>query len=104
MADALKAAERPAMIVGGGALRYEGVHGAALAFAKKYKLVRDGWNGFNVLHMAAARMGGLMLGYAQEGGIAAGGEKAQAAFFLGADEVDYSLFARQLQSLCRPSW
>ena len=37
LADALKAAERPAIIVGGGALRYEGVHGAALAFAKKYQ-------------------------------------------------------------------
>ncbi len=48
LADALKTAERPAIIVGGGALRYEGVHGAALAFAKKYKLVKDGWNGFNV--------------------------------------------------------
>ena len=31
LADALKSAERPAIIVGGGALRYEGVHGAALA-------------------------------------------------------------------------
>jgi NADH-quinone oxidoreductase subunit G len=38
LADALKVAERPAIIIGGGALRYEGVHGAALAFAKKYKL------------------------------------------------------------------
>jgi NADH-quinone oxidoreductase subunit G len=94
LADALKAAERPAIIVGGGALRYEGVHGAALAFAKKYKLVRDGWNGFNILHFAAARMGGLMLGYAHDGGIKKlATAKAGLAFFLGADEVDYSLFA-----------
>jgi NADH-quinone oxidoreductase subunit G len=94
LADALKTAERPAIIVGGGALRYEGVHGAALAFAKKYKLVRDGWNGFNVLHFAAARMGGLMLGFAHDGGIKAlAAKKPKLAFFLGADEVDYSLFA-----------
>ena len=94
LADALKAAERPAIIVGGGALRYEGVHGAALAFAKKYKLVRDGWNGFNILHFAAARMGGLMLGYAHEGGIKKlATAKPGLAFFLGADEVDYGLFA-----------
>jgi NADH-quinone oxidoreductase subunit G len=94
LVDALKVAERPAIIVGGGALRYEGVHGAALAFAKKFKLVRDGWNGFNVLHMAAARMGGLMLGYAHDGGIKAlAAKKPKLAFFLGADEVDYSLFA-----------
>jgi NADH-quinone oxidoreductase subunit G len=94
LSDALKTAERPAIIVGGGALRYDGVHGAALAFAKKYKLVRDGWNGFNVLHFAAARMGGLMLGYAYDGGIKAiAAKKPKLAFFLGADEVDYSLFA-----------
>ncbi len=94
VADAFKAAERPAIIVGGGSLRYEGAHGAALAFAKKHKLVRDGWNGFNVLHFAAARMGGLMLGYAYDGGIKAlAAKKPKLAFFLGADEVDYSIFA-----------
>jgi NADH-quinone oxidoreductase subunit G len=99
LVDALKSAQRPAIIVGGGALRYEGVHGAAVAFAKKYKLIRtqeDGtpWNGFNVLHFAAARMGGLMLGYAYDGGIKAlAKKKPKLAFFLGADEVDYSLFA-----------
>jgi NADH-quinone oxidoreductase subunit G len=93
LADALKTAERPAVIVGGGALRYEGVHGAALAFAKKHKLVKDGWNGFNVLHFAAARMGGLMLGYSYDGGIKAlAAKKPKLAFFLGADEVDYGLF------------
>ncbi len=103
LADALKTAERPAIIVGGGALRYEGVHGASLAFAKKYKLVRakeDGeiWNGFNVLHFAAARMGGLMLGFAHDGGIRALAAKApKVAFFLGADEVDYSLFAKSFK-------
>jgi NADH-quinone oxidoreductase subunit G len=99
LADALKSAERPAIILGGGALRYDGVHGAALAFAKKYKLIRTleegtAWNGFNVLHFAAARMGGLMLGYAYDGGIKAlAKKKPKIAFFLGADEVDYSLFA-----------
>jgi NADH-quinone oxidoreductase subunit G len=100
LADALKSAERPAIIVGGGALRYEGVHGAALAFAKKHNLIpstgsgRTEWNGFNVLHFAAARMGGLMLGYAYSGGIKAlAAKKPKLAFFLGADEVDYSLFA-----------
>jgi NADH-quinone oxidoreductase subunit G len=91
LTDALAAAERPAIIVGGGALAVEGVHGAALAIANKYKLVRDGWNGFNVLHMAAARMGGLMLGFAQPNGIAAlHGTKL--VFALGADEVDWSAF------------
>ena len=99
VADAFKNAVRPAIIVGGGALRYEGAHGAALALAEKYKLVReleDGskWNGFNVLHFAASRMGGLMLGYAFAGGIRAlAVEKPKLGFFLGADEVNYDLFA-----------
>ncbi len=99
-ADAMKAAKRPVVIVGGGGLAVDGVHGAALALVKKYNLIRtldDGraWNGFNVLHMAASRMGGLMLGYAQPGGIAdIAAAKPKLAFFLGADEVDFSKFAK----------
>ncbi len=58
--EAFGAAERPMVIVGGAALK--GGHGAALALADTFKLVLDGWNGFNVVHMAASRMGGLMLG------------------------------------------
>ncbi len=88
------AAQRPAVIVGGGALKIDGAHGAALALVKTLGLIKDGWNGFNVLHMAAARMGGLMLGYAQPGGIAdivAAAPKL--VFGLGADEVDWSAFA-----------
>ncbi|HEU4960099.1 MAG TPA: NADH-quinone oxidoreductase subunit NuoG [Sphingomonas sp.] len=100
-AKALQAATRPMVIVGGAALA--GGHGAALALAKRLNLVRtleDGraWNGFNVVHMAASRMGGLMLGYAQKGGIAdvvAG--KPKLVFFLGADEVDFSKFAKSFK-------
>ena len=92
-ADALKNAQRPAIILGGAALG-KGALGPALALAEKYKLVRDGWNGFNVLHMAAARMGGLMLGYAQKGGIAdLVKAKPKLLISLGADEVDYTKFA-----------
>jgi len=88
--DAFGGAERPMVIVGGGALK--GAHGAALKLAQTFNLVREGWNGFNVVHMAAARMGGLMLGYAQPGGIADVME-AKLGFFLGADEMDYARFA-----------
>ncbi|RDC60044.1 NADH:ubiquinone reductase (H(+)-translocating) [Alteripontixanthobacter maritimus] len=95
--DALQAADRPAIIVGGGGLA-KGALGPALALASKFNLVRDGWNGFNVLHMAASRVGGLMLGYAQKGGI---GDIAKAApkvlLSLGADEVDYLEFADSLK-------
>ena len=93
LADALAAAERPAIIVGGGALKIDGVHGAALALADKYKFVRDDWNGFNVLHFSAARMGGLMLGYAQAGGIAdIVAAKPKLLLMLGADEVETNPF------------
>ena len=93
LTEALKGAEKPAIILGGGALSIEGVHGAALKLADKYKLVRDGWNGFNVLHIGASRTGGLMLGYAQDGGIKAIAEqKPKLLFALGADEMDYGLF------------
>ena len=95
-ADALKNAQRPAIILGGAALG-KGALGPALALAEKYKLVRDGWNGFNVLHMAAARMGGLMLGYAQKGGIAdLVKAKPKLLLSLGADEVDYTKFAESI--------
>ena len=93
LVDALKNAEKPVIIVGPAALASEGAHGAALKLASDHKIVRDGWNGFNVLHTAAARMGGLLLGYAQAGGIGdIVGAKPKLAFFLGADEVDFSKF------------
>jgi NADH-quinone oxidoreductase subunit G len=59
------------VIVGGAALKVPGGQAAALALVSSLNLVREGWNGFNVLHTAAARTGGLMLGYAQPGGMAA---------------------------------
>src|SRR3954466_15292215 len=61
-ADALEAAQRPAVIVGGAALKVAGGQAATLALADTFSLVRDGWNGFNILHTAAARAGGLILG------------------------------------------
>jgi len=98
VADALAGARRPAVIVGGGALRIAGAQAASLALADAFSLVRDGWNGYNVLHTAASRMGGLMLGYAQPGGIAALAKKAPALLFLlGADEADPAPFANSLK-------
>ena len=97
-ADAMKKAQKPMLIMGGGALGSKGAHGDALKLADKYKLVREGWNGFNVLHFSASRMGGLMLGYAQKGGIKdIIKAKPKLAFFLGADEVDFSKFAKSLK-------
>jgi NADH-quinone oxidoreductase subunit G len=91
--EAMAGAQRPAIIVGGAGLA-KGALGPLLALAGGWNLVRDGWNGFNVLHMAASRMGGLMLGYAKPGGIAdlvVAGPKL--VISLGADEVNYAKFA-----------
>ncbi|KEO91527.1 NADH dehydrogenase [Erythrobacter longus] len=97
LGDAMKAATRPAVILGGAALA-AGALGAALKLVDKFGLVKDDWNGFNVLHMSAARMGGLMLGYAQEGGMAdIAAAKPKVLFSLGADEMDFAPFADSLK-------
>jgi NADH-quinone oxidoreductase subunit G len=64
-AEILKKAERPLVILGQGAIaRPDGA--AILSLAVKAALtagaVKDGWNGFNVLHTAASRVGGLDIG------------------------------------------
>src|SRR6187551_1813040 len=92
VAEAMAKAERPAVIVGAGGL-VAGALGPALALAESWKLVREGWNGFNVLHIAAARMGALMLGFAQKGGMAdLAAAKPKVVLALGADEVDFGRF------------
>ena len=97
LTDAFKGAERPAVILGGAALARGALH-AGLAAAEKLQVVRDGWNGFNVLHFSAARMGGLMLGFAQKGGmgdiVAA---QPKVVLSLGADEMNFEPFADALK-------
>jgi NADH-quinone oxidoreductase subunit G len=80
-------AERPAMIVGGGGLA-AGAQCASLALVETLGLIKDGWNGYNVLHVSASRMAGLILGYAQPGGIAdIEAASPELVLLLGADEV-----------------
>ena len=98
VAEALRGAARPAVIVGGAALKVPGGQAASLALAEAFNLVRPDWNGFNVLHTAAARTGGLMLGYAQAGGMAdLVAAKPKLLFLLGADEMDAAPFAKSFK-------
>ena len=91
--EALAKAQRPAVIVGGA-----GLAAGALDAALALPVQREGWNGFNVLHMAASRMGGLMLGYAQKGGIADIVSAApKVVLALGADEVNWADFGSSLK-------
>ena len=98
-ADTLRQATRPALVVGMGALaRPDGaaILGAARRLADSAGLVRDDWNGFNVLHTAAARVGGLDLGLVPAtggrdvAGILAGAAAGdvEVVYLLGADEID----------------
>jgi NADH-quinone oxidoreductase subunit G len=97
-AEVLKGAQRPAIIVGAGAFAREDGPAMLAAIgqaAAAFGVVRDGWNGFNVLHTAAARVGGLDLGFVpREGGLSAAGMVARGALdvlvLLGADEIDLS--------------
>jgi NADH-quinone oxidoreductase subunit G len=94
-ASVLEKAQRPLVIVGQSALK--GADGAAV-LAAAAKLASggtraEGWNGLAVLHNAAARVGGLDIGFVPgEGGQDATGmlESSDVLFLLGADELDVS--------------
>jgi len=102
--EILKAAERPMLILGQGALaRADGaaVMAAARQIAGNTGMVSADWNGFNILHTAAARVAGLDLGLVpgEDGrdvagildGAAAG--EIEVVYLLGADEIDTSKLA-----------
>jgi len=95
-AEKLRNAQRPLIIVGQGALaRSDGLAVLSLAakLAQSVGAVKDGWNGFSVLHTAAARVGALDLGFVPgEGGLSAQAMVQAGAvdvlFNLGADEIE----------------
>ncbi len=89
--DAFRDAEKSAVILGAGGFA-AGAHGAAMRAAEQLGAT------FNALHTAAARMGALMLGFANKGGIAdIVAAKPKVVLALGADEVDWSQFANSLK-------
>src|SRR3546814_4766391 len=111
------------LILGMGALaRPDGaaVLAAARAIAERYGMVPsgngdDGWNGFNLLHTAAARVGGLDLGFVPgDGGrdiegIYQGCEDGaiEVLYLLGADELKIGRseeHTSELQTLMRNSY
>jgi NADH-quinone oxidoreductase subunit G len=88
--------EKPMFIIGQGALnRPDGaaVLGMAAKAAMSLGVVKDGWNGFNILHSEASLAGALDLGFVPgEGGLDTGAMLKAGAldvlFLLGVDEVD----------------
>jgi NADH-quinone oxidoreductase subunit G len=94
-AGVLKGAKHPIVLVGAGAAaRHDGA--AVLASAAKLALdvgaIKDGWNGFGVLHDTASRVGALDIGFAASaGGLSAAQMTTfgtlDVLFLLGADEI-----------------
>ncbi len=94
VAERFRGASKPAVILGEGATLVEGTLGDALDFANTFNLVREGWNGFNVLSTTASAQGALMLGFAVPGGLAElAARRPEVLFLLGADELELQPFA-----------
>lgn len=98
-ASILRKAKKPVLILGEGALqRKDGmaVHNLAYQVAEKFKMVKKGWNGFNLLPSSAAKVGALDIGFIPQKGGADIFEmiaKAQAGeintvYLLGVDNLD----------------
>ncbi len=97
--ERLRGAKNSMIVLGQGALaRPDGAQVLAMArgIVESCGLCREDWNGFNVLHRAAARVGGLDLGFAPGpggrdlGAILAGCKsgEVEVLYLLGADEID----------------
>ena len=98
-AGVLKDASKPMIILAAGAVaRPDGaaVLAAARTIAEASGAVRDDWNGFNMLHSRAARVGGIEVGFLPgAGGLGteaildgAASGAIEAVYLLGADEID----------------
>jgi NADH-quinone oxidoreductase subunit G len=95
-ADVLKNAKNPIILVGAGATdRHDGaaVLASAAKLASDLGAIKDGWNGFAVLHSAASTVGALDIGFVPgEGGLTAAQMTTNGTldllFSLGADEID----------------
>lgn len=99
--ELLKYAKNPMLIIGQDALIGENgnsIFTLAAKIAEKFNMLRNDWNGFNVLHKAAARVGGLDVGFVPNSntnlisniinGISSG--EIEVLYLLGADEVEIS--------------
>lgn len=101
VAKGLKKAKKPVILLGMEALSRgdgEAIYKTCRLIADKYKFVMDSWNGFNILHRSASRVGGLDLDFVpQKKGMstskmlkAAEKKDLDVLYLLGADEIDFS--------------
>jgi NADH-quinone oxidoreductase subunit G len=93
-AEVLKGAKHPVVLVGAGAIaRHDGaaILSRAAKIASDVGALKEGWNGFGVLHETASRVGALDIGFAGTGLNAAQMTTfgtLDVLFLLGADEID----------------
>ncbi len=88
--------EKPMLVIGQGALNRadgEAVLASLAKIAASSGVVKDGWNGFNVLHTEASLVGALDIGFVPgEGGLDTVGMTQSGAldvlFLLGVDEIE----------------
>lgn len=99
----LKAAERPLVIVGAGQFKGDdalALHHLFYQIVEKYEMNKEGWNGFNMLHQAAGRVGALDVGFVPSSDGYATNDILKACqagdisvvYNLGADEIDPKSF------------
>eukprot|EP00197_Chlamydomonas_leiostraca_P003985 CAMPEP_0202868792 /NCGR_PEP_ID=MMETSP1391-20130828/11072_1 /ASSEMBLY_ACC=CAM_ASM_000867 /TAXON_ID=1034604 /ORGANISM="Chlamydomonas leiostraca, Strain SAG 11-49" /LENGTH=724 /DNA_ID=CAMNT_0049549001 /DNA_START=109 /DNA_END=2284 /DNA_ORIENTATION=+ len=89
--DKLKAAKAPAVVVGPGVLRRadrDAVMKTIHDLVVKAGVVKQGWNGFNVIHESASRVAALDLGFTPSVAARQAAKPAKVVLLLGAD--DYS--------------
>ena len=98
VAEALKNAKNPVVILGAGAVaRDDGATILATAQAIGALCQREGWNGFNMLHNAAARVGALDIGFVSGKDMAGivssiSAKEIELVYLLDVDEIDMSYF------------
>ncbi|WP_375326756.1 NADH-quinone oxidoreductase subunit NuoG [Candidatus Tisiphia endosymbiont of Nemotelus uliginosus] len=99
LAQALIKAQKPMIIIGDGVYgRDDGyaLLGLIHQMVERYKIVREDWNGFNILHNHAAMVGSLDIGFSPQNGGSSAVEivrkaeegKIQFVYLLGSDEID----------------
>ena len=98
-AKVFKDAKKPMIVVGSAVFARpdgEAIHHALYMAAEKLGVAKEGWNGFNILHRAASRVGALDVGFVPQvggkdfAGIVKGTKDCsiKALYMLGADEFD----------------
>ncbi len=90
--EAFRKAERPAILIGSRNATAP-VLAAAHALVEPLGLVKDGWNGFNIVASNASQVGALEIGFVAQGLAALAENPPKILFLLGADDIDLTPFA-----------